>query len=95
MQSLIIVYDYENSLEKRMECRAEHLVGTKKLISEGKIINAGALLEDDKMIGSTLLVDFTSDEELDKWLASEPYVLGKVWDMETIQIVDVKLLPKD
>ena len=95
MQSLILVYDYENALEKRMECREAHIAGAKKLMSEGKILNAGALLEDDKMVGSTLYVDFDSEDELDKWLESEPYVTGKVWDMETIQIVDVKILPKD
>jgi len=95
MQYLIIAYDYENVLEKRMECRTAHLEGAKKLMSEGVIINAGALIEDDKMVGSTLYVDFESDEALDKWLENEPYVTGKVWDMETIQIAPIKLLPKD
>jgi len=93
MQYLVIAYDYEDAIEKRMECRTAHLEGAKKLISEGKIINAGALIEDDKMIGSTLYVDFESDDALDNWLENEPYVTGKVWDMSNIQIVPIKLLP--
>lgn len=95
MQYLIIAYDYENALDKRMANRPAHVEAAKKLIASGNIINAGALIEDDKMIGSTLLVNFESDDALDKWLENEPYVTGKVWDMETIQIAPVKLLPKD
>jgi len=95
MQYLIIAYDYEDALEKRMANRDAHLAGSKKLMSEGKIINAGALMDEDKMVGSTLYVDFESEDALDTWLENEPYITGKVWDMESIQIVPIKLLPKD
>ena len=95
MQYLIIAYDYEDALEKRMQCRTAHLEGAKKLISQGNVINAGALMDEDKMIGSTLYVDFETDDALDQWLQNEPYVTGKVWDMAKIQIVPIKLLPKD
>lgn len=94
MQYLVIAYDYENAYEKRLKAREEHLKNAKKLITEGKIINAAALIEDDKMIGSTLFVDFENDEELDNWLENEPYVKNKVWNLEEIQIVPVKILPK-
>jgi hypothetical protein len=34
-----------------------------------------------KMIGSMVMCDFDSREELKKqWLNREPYVLGKVWE---------------
>ena len=95
MQYLILAYDYEDALEKRMQNRDAHLAGAKKLMSEGKIINAGALMDEDKMVGSTLFVDFESEDALDTWLENEPYITGKVWDMESIQIVPVKLLPKN
>jgi len=94
MQYLVIAYDYENVLDKRMDNRPAHVEAAKKLMAEGTIINAGALIEDDKMIGSTLLVNFETEDALDNWLQNEPYVTGKVWDMESIQIVPVKLLPK-
>lgn len=95
MQYLVIAYDYEDALDKRMECRPAHVEAAKKSMAEGTVVSAGALIEEDKMIGSTLLVDFQTEEALDKWLENEPYVTGKVWDMESIQIVPVKLLPKD
>ncbi len=95
MQYLIIAYDNEGVLEKRFEVRQAHLEGAKKLMSEGKIISAGALIEEEKMVGSTLFVDFDSDDELNDWLENEPYVRNGVWNMEEFQIVPVKLLPKD
>ena len=95
MQYLVIAYDYDDALERRLKVRDEHLKSTKELISKGNIINAGALIEDDKMVGSTLFVDFENEEELDAWLENEPYVKEKVWNYEEIQIVPVKLLPRN
>lgn len=95
MQYLVIAYDNDNALEKRLEVRDAHVAGAKKMMAEGKIIDAGALIEDDKMVGSTLYVDFETEEELEAWLSEEPYVLNDVWNMEEFQIVPVKLLPKN
>ncbi len=95
MQYLIIAYDNDNALEKRLAAREAHIEGAKKLMAEGKIINAGALIEEDKMVGSTLFVDFENDDELNEWLENEPYVINNIWNMEEFQIVPVKLLPKD
>ncbi|AXX93254.1 hypothetical protein CPU12_12365 [Malaciobacter molluscorum LMG 25693] len=95
MQYLVIAYDNENALDKRLEVREAHVEGAKKLMNEGKIINAGALIEEDQMVGSTLFVDFENDDELNEWLENEPYVVNGVWNMEEFQIVPVKLLPKD
>ncbi|NQY20395.1 MAG: hypothetical protein HRT40_03660 [Campylobacteraceae bacterium] len=95
MQYLIIAYDNVDSLDKRMESRDAHVKGAKKLMAEGKIITAGALIEEDKMVGSTLFVDFSSDDEMNEWLENEPYVTNNVWNMDEIQIVELKVLPKD
>ncbi len=95
MQYLIIAYDYDDAIERRLKVRDEHIKATKELMKKGKIITAGALLEDEKMVGSSLYVNFENDEELDSWLENEPYVVNKVWDLAQIQIVPVKLLPKD
>ncbi len=95
MQYLVIAYDNEGALEKRLEVRDAHVEGTRKLMDEGKIINAGALIEEEQMVGSTLLVDFANDDEINDWLSNEPYVQNNVWNMEEFQIVPVKLLPKD
>ena len=58
MQYLVIAYDNDGALERRLESREAHIEGARKLMSEGKIIDAGALIEDDIMVGSTLFVDF-------------------------------------
>jgi len=94
MQYLVIAYDYDGALEKRLACREEHIQKAQELMKSGNIINAAALIEDDKMVGSTLMVDFKNDEELETWLENEPYIIGKVWNYEEIQIVPIKLLPK-
>jgi uncharacterized protein YciI len=95
MQYLIIAYDNDNALDKRLEVRDAHVAGAKKLMAEGKIIDAGALIEEDQMVGSTLFVDFETEDELNDWIDNEPYVTNKVWNMDEFQIVPVKLLPKD
>ena len=78
-----------------MQSREQHIINTKKMMESGNIVSAGALIEDDKMVGSSLFVDFDTDEELDLWLEDEPYVTNRVWNMDEIQIVPVKLLPKN
>ncbi|MFX4277385.1 YciI family protein [Aliarcobacter butzleri] len=94
MQYLVIAYDNDGALERRLESREAHIEGARKLMREGKIIDAGALIEDDIMVGSTLFVDFENDEEIDEWLLNEPYVKNNVWNMDEFQMVPVKLLPK-
>lgn len=94
MQYLVIAYDKKNVLDKRLEVRDLHVKGARKMIEEGRIINAAAFIEDEKMIGSTLFVDFDTKEELESWLENEPYVKNGVWDMEKIQILPIKVLPK-
>lgn len=94
MQYLIIAYDNENSLEKRMEARPAHVEGTQKLMAEGKIISACAMIEEDAMVGSTVITSFETENELNDWLENEPYVKAGVWNMDEIQIVPVKVMPK-
>lgn len=95
MQYLVIAYDKQDALERRLASRDEHVEGVRKLMAEGKILNAAALIEDDVMVGSSLYIDFETDEEIDAWLESEPYVKNDVWDMDEMQMVPVKLLPKN
>ncbi len=95
MHYLVIAYDNDNALARRLESREAHIEGARKLMVEGKITNDGALIEDDVMVGSTLYIDFESDEEIDEWLENEPYVKNNVWNMDEFQIVPMKLLPKN
>lgn len=88
MQFLVTAYDGhdEGALERRLAAREEHLNATARMKAEGKTILAGALLdENEKMIGSAVIVDFPSREDVDKWLKTEPYIINNVWKQ-----VDIK-----
>ena len=95
MQYLVIAYDHADALERRLDSRDEHVKGAKELMASGKILSAAALIEEEKMVGSTLIVDFEDDNEIDTWLDNEPYVKNNVWNMDEFQIVPIKVLPKD
>ncbi len=88
MQFLIRAYDGEGKLDKRMEVRPRHLEGMKKMSAH--IISAGGLLDDEgRMKGSALIMDFESREELDDYIANEPYVVEKVWEKIEIEPINV------
>lgn len=70
----------QEAVARRLAKREEHLKAAEKMKQAGSLKFATALLDDDgKMIGSILVVDFPSRQELDQWLKVEPYVLGDVW----------------
>ena len=45
------------------------------------------------MKGSVLIMDFQNREELDNYLANEPYVLEQVWDKIEVERLNV-VIPK-
>lgn len=95
MQFMVIAYDGtdEDALDRRMAARPSHIAEAAELKNSGNIIVGGAILNDDQqMIGSTLYVDFDSREELDQWLAKDPYVTGGVW--QDISVLPVRLAVK-
>lgn len=94
MQYLVIAYDHDNAIDKRMEARPAHVEATQKLMSLGKIVSACAMIEEDKMVGSSVVTNFENDDEFNEWLENEPYVKAGVWNMEEIQVVPVKVMPK-
>ena len=83
MQFIITAYDGKDSDAgaRRNAAREQHLEGVKKAIKEGKHLFAAAILDDEsKMIGSMMVVDYSSLEVLkNEWLNCEPYVTGNVW----------------
>lgn len=91
MQFLINAYDGENMLEKRMEVRPRHLEGMNKL---GKhVVFAGGRLNDEgKPVGSVMIMEFDSREELDEYLKTEPYIESKVWEKVDVEDFNVVIL---
>jgi uncharacterized protein YciI len=87
-QYLITAYDYTDNgaLDRRMNVRPYHLEGAKKLKESGNFILGGAMLnEENKMIGSVMILQFENEEGLELWKQTEPYIIQKIWES-----VDIK-----
>jgi len=87
-QYLVTAYDYtdEGALARRMGVRPHHLDAAKTLKENGNYIMGGAILNDEeKMIGSVMVLQFGNEEELDAWKQGEPYITQKIWES-----VDIK-----
>jgi uncharacterized protein len=87
-QYLITAYDYTDAgaLERRMNIRPHHLDGAKQLKETGNYVLGGAILNDDKkMIGSVMVLQFETEEELKTWKQNEPYITQNIW-----KSVDIK-----
>jgi len=94
MYFIVNGYDHtdEKALDRRMQAREEHMKGVKAFHASKNFIFAAAMLnEAGNMCGSTMIVDFENRAELDKWLESEAYVKGDVW--ERVEVVECKIPP--
>ena len=88
MQFIIKAYDGEGMLDKRMEVRPRHLEGIERI--KEHVICAGGLLDDEgKMKGSVLIMEYESREQLDEYLANEPYVQENVWQKIEVERMNV------
>jgi len=91
-QYIIYAWDYQDdqALNRRMAAREEHLAKAKILKENGNLLIACAILDDNqKMIGSTLVLQFETEQELENWKKNEPYVLQNVWEKIDIKTVKV------
>ncbi len=92
VQFLVTGYDGKDAgaPARRQEARDQHLIDAEKLFKSGVLLAAAAILNDDGgMVGSTLIMEFDSRADLQKWLDNEPYVTGKVW--QEIQVVPCRV----
>ena len=92
----IISEDYENSLEKRMQARENHLYRLKELINQGRLLIGGRHPAIDSLepgqagySGSLLVVDFPSLKEAKDWATKDPYVKAKVYKSYTVKPFDL------
>ena len=95
MHFIVIAYDGsdEKATERRIAVREDHLKEAKEMFNTGKWLYAVGILNDDGVaIGSMIVCDFPSKEELEEqWLKREPYIIGNVW--ENIVIKRAQLPP--
>ena len=88
MQFLVVAHDGTDpdSAQRRQRARAAHLAVAAQLKAQGQLLIGGAILNDaGAMVGSALIYDFPDREALDRYLATDPYVVEKVW-----QRIDVR-----
>ena len=88
VQFVVRAYDGEGVLEKRLEVRPRHLESIERIRKH--VVCAGGLLDDEgKMKGSLLVMEFESRQELDAYLANEPYVQEHVWEKIEVERMNV------
>jgi uncharacterized protein len=94
MTFLIQAFDHTDvdALNRRMKARENHLAIAKKMHADGEIIIAGAVLNnDEKMIGSAMIVEMDSLQEVEQWLSEEVYIKDNVWDKVSIYPMKIAL----
>ena len=92
MLYMIIGEDRDNSLEKRLEARPDHLQRLNRLRDEGRLVLAGpnpAIDSEDPgpagFSGSLIVAEFDSLEDAQQWGDADPYVKAGVYEKVTIK----------
>ena len=83
MQYVIHAYDHTDAdaLDRRMAVRPAHLDYVRQLKADGQFLLGGALLDTDgRMIGSMLMLDLATEEQLKNYLNTDPYIIQGIWD---------------
>lgn len=82
----IISEDVENSLERRMAARPDHLARLEKLRDEGRLILAGPnpaidaeTPGDAGFSGSLVVAEFADLETAQAWADADPYMIAGVY----------------
>ena len=99
MLYMIVGLDVENSLEKRLSVRPDHVARLKQLKNEGRLVLAGPNPAVDTMepgdagfTGSLIVAEFNSLETAKAWADEDPYIAAGVYD-EVIVKPYLKVLP--
>ena len=99
MLYMIVGLDVENSLEKRMSVRPDHIARLKKLQSEGRLVLAGPNPAIDTtepgeagFTGSLIVAEFESLEAATAWADDDPYIKAGVY-RDVIVKPYIKVLP--
>ena len=95
----IISQDVENSLEKRISARPEHIDRLNKLKDEGRLILAGPHPAIDNyepgeagFTGSLVVAEFEDLKEARDWADADPYVAAGVYSSVVVKTFK-KVLP--
>lgn len=88
----IISQDVENSLDKRLTVRAEHIERLNTLQDEGRLLIAGPHPNIDSedpgpagFSGSLIVAEFKSLEDAQAWADADPYIAAGVYKQVTVK----------
>ena len=88
----IISQDVENSLDKRLRVRAEHIERLNTLQDEGRLLIAGPHPNIDSedpgpagFSGSLIVAEFKSLEDAQAWADADPYIAAGVYKQVTVK----------
>lgn len=88
----VISEDHENSLEKRLAARPQHVARLKALCDEGRLLIAGPHPAVDSpdpgpagFTGSLVVVEFDSLSDAQAWAEEDPYVGADVYRKVTVK----------
>jgi uncharacterized protein YciI len=86
MWYVIFSQDIENSLQKRLSVREQHLQRLKSLQEQGRLLTAGPMPAIDSenpgeagFTGSTVIAQFDSLEQAQTWANQDPYIEAGVY----------------
>src|SRR3954454_13662876 len=91
-QFLLLATDYTDTetYSRRLLVREEHLARAKVSKERGFMIMGGAILADQgpnvessserKMVGSLMIFEAESEEQIRQEIEQDPYVINKVWE---------------
>lgn len=89
--------DHPNKLEQRKAVRPDHLKDLKPHIDSRKVVLGGAFLnkhpeegEGPDMLGSFIIVQADSKEEVMEFLRGDAYTKNGVWDLDSTVIYPFK-----
>ena len=83
MHYVVHAYDHTDpdALDRRMAARPNHFDYVRQLKEKGQFVLGGALLDPDgKMIGSMLLLNLETEEQVAEYLKNDPYIVQGVWE---------------
>ncbi|CNI75041.1 YciI-like protein [Yersinia frederiksenii] len=86
MLYVIFATDIPDSLEKRLSVRPAHLARLQALQDQGRLLTAGPNPAIDSadpgtagFSGSTVIAEFSSQQEAEAWAEQDPYVAAGVY----------------
>ncbi|KAJ1965852.1 hypothetical protein GGI12_000481 [Dipsacomyces acuminosporus] len=92
---VVLVDDFKDAdaINRRLAVRQKHLEGATNNRRNDVLVSGGAILdshETSKMVGSVLIFNAESKEELLEILKRDPYTTNKVWDLGSLKILPYK-----